>query len=111
MRMDKDRAVITNGVKPIVFYPASKFDRRRSADGSGFILTFYGGEDEWGVVEIGRETTLFLANGESVEFDADGNVVRFNGIAHEYRPLFDAIYSADPIRDATDASPTLTHHR
>jgi hypothetical protein len=109
-RMERDRGIISNGVKPIVFYPASKFDRRRSADGKGFILTFYGGDDEWGVVEIGRETTIFVANGESVEFDADGNVVRFTGVAHEYRPLFDPIYSADPIQDAHDASPTLTRH-
>jgi hypothetical protein len=111
MRMEgKDRAVITNGVKPIVFYPASSFTRERTQDGQGFRITFEGGDDEWGVVEIGRETTLFVAQGESIEFDSDGTVTRFSGVAHEYHPLFDAI-SEDPIRDASDASPSFSRHR
>jgi len=112
MRMEgKDRAVITNGVKPIVFYPASDFTRERTQDGQGFRITFQGGADEWGVVEIGRETTLFVAQGESIEFDSDGSVTRFSGVAHEYHPLFDAIHAPDPIRDATDASPSLSRRR
>ncbi len=108
--MDADHAVITNGVKAIVFHPASKFTRERTTDG-GFRICFQGTADEFGEVEIGRETTIFLGQGQCIEFDGDGNVVRTDGIVHEYRPLFDALYSADPISDATDASPTLTHHR
>jgi hypothetical protein len=108
--MDHDHAVITDGNKAIVFHPASRFTRERTAEG-GFRICFQGGDDEFGEVEIGRETTIFLGNGQCIEFDGDGNVIRSDGIVHEYRPLFDAIYSADPISDATDASPTLTHHR
>jgi hypothetical protein len=108
-RMDGNRGVITDGVRPIVFYPATAFDRRRT-DGGGFRLTYYGDEGTWGVVEIGRETTLFLAPGDSIDFDGDGNVTRYNGIAHEYRPLFDPIYHANPVQDATDASPSFSRH-
>ena len=105
------RAVITNGVKPIVFYPASAFTRERTSDGQGFRVTFTGPEGDYGVVEIGRETTMFVASGEYVEFDASGNVVRSNGISYHYHPLFDALHNVDPVRDGTDASPSLSRHR
>jgi len=111
MKMDGDRAVITNGVKPIVFYPASAFTRERTSDGQGFRVTFTGPEGDYGVVEIGRETTMFVASGEYVEFDASGNVVRSNGISYHYHPLFDALHNVDPVRDGTDASPSLSRHR
>jgi len=108
--MDHDGAMITNGIKAIVFHPASAFTRERTTEG-GFRICFQGADDAFGVVEIGRETTLFLAKGECIDFDADGRIIRFSGIAHEYRPLFDTIYDADPVQDATDASPSFSRHR
>jgi hypothetical protein len=108
--MSHDRAVITNGVKSIVFHPASAFTRERTQDG-GFKLTMQGDDGEWGVVEIGLETTMFVGQGQTVEFDSDGRVTRFSGVSHGYRPLMGAIYHADPIQDASDASPSFSRHR
>src|SRR6185295_6644376 len=107
--LPNDGAVITNGTKSIAFHPASKMTRERTEAG-GFRICMQGGDDEFGVVEIGLETTLFLAKDQCVEFDANGNVINFNGVSHEYRPLMDAIYDADPIQDATDASPSFSKH-
>lgn len=93
--------------KTIIFHPAKSFSRETTADG-GLRLCFQGGGEDWGVVEIGLETTLFLAAGQCVEFDANGNVVRFDGIAHVYRPLLDAYLTDEPIENATDASPSFS---
>lgn len=107
--LPNDYAKITNGRKAFVFHPASAFTRERTSEG-GVRLCFQGAANEWGVVEIGLETTLFLAKGQCVEFDAYGNIVRFDGISHIYQPLLDAIMNDEPVDDATDASPIFRRH-
>jgi hypothetical protein len=97
------------GDHDIVFHPASGFAREQTADG-GLRLTFQGGGDSWGVIEDGLETTLFVASGESVDFADNGDVTRFNGVAHEYGRLFAPIMWDQPIENAIDASPEFPHN-
>jgi hypothetical protein len=105
--LPNDTARMTNGSKSVSFHPASKFTRERT-DGNGVRLCYQGGDAEFGVVEIGINTTLFLADGECVEFDANGDVIRFEGIAHVYHPLTDALMFDEPIENAIDASPSYS---
>lgn len=98
------------GGRWIVFRPQASFRREKTARG-GLLLCFDGGEDEWGTVDVGRETTLYLARGNCVEFDANGDVVRFDGVAHLYEPIFDTIMEHDPIENAVDASPSYSKKR
>jgi hypothetical protein len=80
-------------------------------EGGGLRLTFQGPEDEFGVVTVGQETTLYLSRGQSVEFDGSGDIVRFDGVTHLYQPVFDAIFETDPIEQAVDASPSRSGSR
>ena len=98
------------GGRTIIYHPAKSFTREDIGDG-GLRLCFQGGADDWGVVEIGLETTMFLAAGQCVEFDTYGNVVRFDGISHVYRSMLDAILTDDPIENAIDASPSYSKDR
>lgn len=100
--------IMLNG-RPIVFQPARSFKREKTTRG-GLLLCFAGAEGEWGTVDAGRETTLFLAPGNCVEFDANGNVIRFDGIMHVYEPLYDWM-ERDPIENAIDASPSYSKKR
>lgn len=102
-----DAVRIFLGDREIVFHPANSFGRETTAEG-GLKLTYQGGEDSWGVVEIGLETTLFLAPGQFVEFSGNGDVIRFTGIAHEYGRLFAPIMWDEPIENAIDASATYS---
>jgi hypothetical protein len=96
--------------KTIVYHPASKFSKERT-DRGGLLLCFRGADDEWGVVELGFETTLYLAKGQCVEFDENGDVIRFDGISHVYHPLFDTIFNEEPVENAADASPSFGRRR
>lgn len=105
-QLENDMVRVRLGLKTITFRPASNFKRQRTQDG-GFILTFVG-EDGFGTVIIGRDTTLFVSNGQSVEFDSNGDVIRFDGISHIYHPLTDPIFYDEPIENAADASPSYS---
>ena len=105
-QLENDMVRVHLGLKTITFRPASCFKRQRTAEG-GFLLT-YQCEDGFGSVIIGRDTTLFVANGQSVEFDANGDVIRFDGISHIYHPLTDPVFYDEPIENAADASPSYS---
>src|SRR5207244_253595 len=97
---------IVLGIRSIVYRPARSFKRTETASG-GVLLCFQGMADDFGVVEVGRDTILFLAGGECVEFDANGYVVNFNGISHLYHPLSDAVFYDEPVENAAEASPSF----
>ncbi len=112
----KETALANDGVRvivggrAIVFMPAKSFKRETTARG-GYLLCFNGADGEWGTVDAGRENTFFLASGNCVEFDANGDVIRFDGVMHIYEPLFDSVYTHDPIENAIDASPSYSKKR
>jgi hypothetical protein len=88
--------------REIAFGPPEDFTVVTNADG-GVRLTYNG--DDFGVVKVGPHSTIFfLSNGESIEFDANGNVISFNGISHIYHPLTDVIFYDEPVENAADAS-------
>jgi hypothetical protein len=109
-KVGPDTAKVVIGQHVIAFHPEQYFKRTPRPNG-GLTLTFLSKDVEWGIVEIGFDTTLYLADGQSVTFDEYGNVTNFDGIAHIYHPLDDAIYSDEPIENAADASPSLTRVR
>jgi hypothetical protein len=84
---------------------------RTSTADAGLVLCFRGAADEFGVVEVGRYTILFLADGQCVEFDRFGNVVKFDGISHLYHPLSDAVFFDEPVENAVEASPAFAKRR
>jgi hypothetical protein len=67
-------------------------------------LTYLG--DDYGVVKVGPHSTVFfLATGESITFDKDGNVTKFTGVTHIYHQLNPALPAYnEPVKDASDAS-------
>jgi len=71
---------------------------------SGGVRLAYNGDD-YGVVKVGPHSTVFfLAGGEAIEFDENGNVVAYDGISHIYHPLTDVIFYDEPVENAADAS-------
>jgi hypothetical protein len=112
----KEQPAGTDGVKvtlngrEIVFHPASSFTRETTAEG-GLNLTYNGAADSFGVVEVGLETTMFVAPGQSVDFDANGDVTRSDGISQGYNRLFAPFLWDEPIENAIDASPQFPHDR
>ncbi len=92
------------GERSITYYPASQFTVTALQNG-GASMTFHGASDAYGVVEVGRDTVFFLADGETVEFNQNGDAERFDGISHMY-PLFD-----QPIESPAELSPSLSKKR
>lgn len=109
-QVGSDAVRVIVGDREVVFHPANSFARENTADG-GLRLTFQGSGDSWGVVEVGLETTLFVAPGQSVEFSGSGDIVRFDGISHQYGRLFAPIMWDEPIENAIDASPEYGRNR
>jgi hypothetical protein len=109
-QLGDDTNRITLGERAISFHPARCFRRERTADG-GLILCYQCEDDAFGVVTVGRDTTLFVARDQCVEFDEYGNVVRFDGISHINHPLTDAIFFDEPVENAADLSPTFSRRR
>ncbi len=103
-----DTVQIRLGERLITYKPASQF-RREPLPEEGVRLCYQG--DDFGVVMVGTDTVLFLANGECVEFDATGHVTRFDGIAHIYHPLSDEFMFDEPVENAADASPSNPRRR
>lgn len=109
-QVGSDAVRLVLGARDIVFHPAKLFKRTDTTSG-GVILCFNGPDDEFGVVEVGRDTMLFLAGGQCVEFDQYGNVLSFDGISHIYHPLSDAIFYDETVENAADASPAFSKPR
>jgi hypothetical protein len=65
-------------------------------------------EGEFGRITLDDDTSFYLTEGQFLEFDALGRVVRHNGIVHVYRPLNKRGGYINPVRDASDSSPTGT---
>lgn len=93
------------GPHTIVVEPSDQFDIQPTPDGGMKIISNVP-EGEFGVVTIDGQTKIFLANGESVEFDGSGVVTENTGIVHVIsdmsiirRANFD-----DPIGDPADSS-------
>jgi hypothetical protein len=103
-----DAVRIMVGPRTITYSPAANFKRENSADG-GVRLTYRGGD--FGVVTVGRDTNLFLADGQSVTFDGGGNVTSFEGISHVYHPLNSVRTYDQPVENASEASPSNPNNR
>ena len=89
------------GTRVITYTPASQFTKE---DGSGGGVKLIYNGDDYGRVDIGLGTVLFLATGQSVSFDGSGRVTRFDGIAHLYHPINEWSWYEEPIENAADAS-------
>lgn len=94
-------ARISFGRVDVVYSPADNFSRRDLDDGS--VQLTYGGSD-FGQVNIGLDTVLFLADGDSITFDRYGRVIQYSGMAHIYHPISEDSFYDEPIQDASDAS-------
>jgi hypothetical protein len=89
------------GQREISYTPAGSFTKT-SDPATGSVTLRYSGPD-FGVVIVGRDTNLFLADGESVTFNGEGYVMTFDGIAHIYPPL--SFSGVDFPSDASQQSP------
>ncbi len=88
--------------REIAFGPPEDFKVETRSSG-GVRLTYNG--DDYGVVKVGPHSTVFfLANGQSIEFDQNGDVISYDGISHIYHPLTDVIFYDEPVENAADAS-------
>jgi hypothetical protein len=94
-------ARFTLGNRAITYQPASAFTKE-DLEGGGTKLTYNG--DDYGRVDIGIGTVLFLGNGESVVLDGTGHVTRFDGVAHVYHPIDEFSWYEEPIENVSDAS-------
>jgi hypothetical protein len=96
------------GNRAIHYQPSSAFTKE-DLEGGGSRLTYNG--DDYGRVDIGIGTVLFLGNGDSVVFDASGHVTRFDGMAHMYHPIDEFSWYEEPIENASDASVAYPRQR
>lgn len=96
-----DSARIKLGERYVTYSPASQFSKEDRAEGVTR-LTYNG--DGYGRVDVGIGTVLFVAPGEFVDFDANGDVVGFSGISHIYHPIDEFAFYDEPIENAADAS-------
>lgn len=94
-------ARLSFGRVDVIFSPAANFTRRDLDDGS--VQLTYGGSG-YGKVNVGLDSVLFLADGESVTFDRYGRIVQFSGISHVYKPIGEDSFYDEPVQDASDAS-------
>lgn len=101
--------IVVGGVT-IVIQPASEFSREWSTDG-GLKLQYIGSGDSFGEVDIGQETSVYVYEGQSLGFDSNGDVTRFEGVAHLNRPLINPVPTDDPVENGADASPSFSRRR
>ncbi len=98
----RDMATLMIGDRPIAYGPQREFKVERTGDG-GARLTYIG--KDIGLVQIGSQCTLvFLAPGDSITFDGNGNVIQNDGISHIYHPFDDLLPYDEPVENAADAS-------
>jgi hypothetical protein len=96
---DRDRYVL--GARVVVVEPASTVKKTDLNDGA---VRFCNQGRDWAVVYIGTDTVLYLAPGDCVTFDRNGNVTSFDGISHIYHPLSEELPFDEPVENAADAS-------
>ena len=101
--------VVVNGVS-IVFRPASQFERSWSEDGA-LSLSYQASAEGFGQVDVGDETSVYVYPGQGVGIDSNGDISRFQGVSHLYRPLYERVPMDDPVENAADASPALSRRR
>jgi len=110
-RYGDDGVRITIGKQDIRVHPASKFTWEETQAGGLMVCFTNGAEGEWGVVEPGHASQIFLEKGQCVEFDANGQVIMSEGISHVYSGLYATLISDESVQDATEASPTKEKRR
>ena len=96
-----DMKRIKLGERYVTYSPASEFSAEDRPEG-GTRLTYNG--SDYGRIDVGVGTVLFLAPGEHVDFDANGDITSFNGISHVYDPIDAFSFYDEPIENAADAS-------
>lgn len=96
-----DTARIKLGERYITYSPAGEFSKEDRPEGG--VRLIYNGSD-YGRVDVGIGTVLFVSQGEHVDFDGNGNVTSFNGISHIYHPIDWMSFYDEPIENAADAS-------
>jgi hypothetical protein len=101
---------IVLGVHTIEYTPKAGF-LVEPTDAGGVRLTSKVATGQFGVVTVDGQKTFYLAPEDVIEFDADGNIVRYTGIVHVYAALdLRGIYD-EAVADPSDASPIGTRTR
>ncbi len=103
-----DVEVLNLGGREVTIAPASEFSTE-TLPGGGVRITYTG--DDFGSVEVGGETVLFLGADEYVELSPTGEVTVFTGVSHIYHPPNLNSFYDDPISDVTDLSLTRVRRR
>lgn len=102
-------AQIQRGSVLITYRPAADF-AAQDMPGSLIRLTYNG--SDFGIVEIGLDTVVFLGPGDYIEFDASGYVQNLSGgIAHIYHPIDDYSFYDESAEGAADASASTPRDR
>jgi hypothetical protein len=105
--------LVFGGLRAVYFTPVKQFNGADTERG-GVRLTFVAsaGPDEWGLVQV-LGTRMFLADGDWVEFDGDGELIAKSPgvITRVDTGLFDAVLTDESVKDATDASATVIRNR
>ena len=101
--------IMLNGVE-IVISPASQFSRTWTEDG-GLSMTYQGAGDSFGEVDVGQETSVYVYEGQGIDFDSNGDITAFSGVSHLQRPLFTPVPQDDPTENGQNASPSFSRKR
>jgi len=101
---DSNSRVIRVGPRTVRLTPADGFDIVSTPTG-GVTLTCTVPEGEFGTVQLGLTTVMYLASGDVLELDAGGNVLRSNAIIHSLAALdIRGVYD-EAIANPGDSSP------
>ena len=101
---DPNSRVIRVGPRTVRLTPADGFDVVSTPTG-GVNVNCTVPEGEFGTVQLGLTTVLYLASGDVLELDAGGNVIRSNAIIHSLAALdIRGVYD-EAIANPGDSSP------
>ena len=101
---DPNSRVIKVGPRSVRLTPGDGFDVVSTPTG-GVTLTCIVPEGEFGTVQLGLATVLYLASGDVLELDAGANVLRSNAIVHSLAALdIRGVYD-EAIANPGDSSP------
>ena len=101
---DPNSRVIKVGPRSVRLTPGDGFDVVSTPTG-GVTLTCIVPEGEFGTVQLGLATVMYLASGDVLELDAGANVLRSNAIVHSLAALdIRGVYD-EAIANPGDSSP------
>jgi hypothetical protein len=103
-----DVGALNFGSAQVKYLPKSEF-RRDDLPNGGVRLTYTA--DDFGRVEIGDASVLFLGPDEYILFDAGGQAIEFTGVAHVYHPIDFFSFYENPIDGIDEASSSRPRRR